>query len=151
MLMPTIFGEDLFDDLFDTERWERELANTQRRLYGHHARNEMKTDVKENENNYEIYIDLPGFKKEEVKITLENGYLTVSAEKGLEEKDENKDTGKYIRQERWYGSMSRSFYVGEEITQEEVKAGFESGVLKITLPKKEKKEEVVHNNYIAIE
>ena len=151
MLMPTIFGEDLFDDLFDTERWERELANTQRRLYGHHARNEMKTDVKENESNYEIYIDLPGFKKEEVKITLENGYLTVSAEKGLEEKDENKDTGKYIRQERWYGSMSRSFYVGEEITQEEVKAGFDSGVLKITLPKKEKKEEVVHNNYIQIE
>ena len=126
MLMPTVFGEDLFDELFDTDRFERELRNTERKLYGHHARNEMKTDVKEHEDHYEILIDLPGFKKEDVKASLNDGYLTISAEKGLERNGEEKETGKYIRQERYYGSMSRSFYIGEEVRQEEISDGSNS-------------------------
>ncbi len=151
MLLPTIFGEDLFDDLFDTDYFDRAMKNTERKLYGHRAKNEMRTDVRENENSYEIVMDLPGFKKEEVKISLEEGYLTISAEKGLEENEKEKKSGRFIRQERYYGSMSRSFYVGKQMKHEDIRAGFENGVLTITVPKLEEKKEIPEKNYIQIE
>ena len=150
MLLPTIFGEDLFDDLFDTDYFDIAMRNTERKLYGHRAKNEMRTDVRENADSYEIVMDLPGFQKEEVKISLEEGYLTISAEKGLEEKDQEKKSGKLIRQERYYGSMSRSFYVGKAMKQEDIKAGFENGVLTITLPKLDEKKEIPQKKYIEI-
>ena len=149
MLMPTIFGEDLFDDLFDTDYFDRAMKNTERKLYGHRAKNEMKTDVKENDDSYDIIMDLPGFKKEEVKISLEDGYLSITANKGLEENDKNKK-GKFIRQERYYGTMSRSFYVGKEVKHEDIKAGFENGVLTISVPKLEAKKEIPQKKYIEI-
>ena len=147
MLMPSIFGENLFDEFFGD--WDREMRRMDRQLYGKNAAREMKTDVHEHEDHYEVDIDLPGFKKEQVKLSLEDGYLTVSAEKGLD-KDEKDKKGRLIRQERYSGSMSRSFYVGEDITQDEIKAKFENGVLKIDIPKKEPKAKLPESKYIAI-
>ena len=148
MLMPSIFGENLFDDWMDFP-FEREFFGKKNPLYGKHAKNMMKTDVRETENGYEVDIDLPGFKKDEINAKLENGYLTVSASKGLD-KDEKDKEGKYIRQERYAGAMSRSFYVGEELTQEDIKAKYENGILKLSLPKKEAKA-VEQKRYIEIE
>ena len=110
----------------------------------------MKTDVRETDTSYEVDIDLPGFKKEEISAQLENGYLTVSASKGLD-KDEKDKEGKYIRQERYAGAMSRSFYVGDEVKQEDVKAKYEDGILKLTIPKKDAKPEVETKKHISIE
>ena len=129
----------------------RAVDQTEKKLYGHHAANLMKTDIKELDNGYELEIDLPGFKKDEVKAELNNGYLTVSAAKGLDEDKEDKKTGKYIRRERYAGSMSRSFYVGEGVTQEDIHAKYEHGVLKLSIPKKEEQKKVEKSNYIAIE
>ena len=119
MLMPSIFRENLFDDWFNFPDFS-DLDRTERKLYGRHADRLMKTDVHEHEDHYEVDIDLPGFAKDEIKIELNNGYLTVSAAKGLD-KDQNDKKGKLIRQERYAGAMQRSFYVGEEQTEEEVK------------------------------
>ena len=137
MLYPDLFNERLFDDLmnFEFPRF-RDFGDVDRKLYGKHAANLMKTDVHEQEDHYEVDIDLPGFKKEEIKLELDGGYLTVAAAKGLE-KDEKDKKGKLIRQERYTGSMKRSFYVGEYITEEDVKAKFEDGVLKLCIPKKD--------------
>ena len=118
-------------------------------LYGKRANNVMKTDVKETESGYEVDIDLPGFKKDEVSASLENGYLTISAAKGLD-KDEQDKKGKYIRKERYAGSMSRSFYVGEGVDQNDIHAKFEDGILRLSVPKENKKA-VEQNKYIAIE
>ena len=137
MLLPSIFGENLFDDWMDFPKWD-DFKNIDRKLYGKHAANVMKTDVYEHDDAYEIVIDLPGFKKDELSISLENGYLSVAASKGLD-KDEKNKKGRIIRQERYAGSMQRSFYVGENVTEEDVKAKFEDGVLKLTIPKKEAK------------
>ena len=134
MLMPSIFGESLFDDWFDD--FDRQMQHMDRRLYGRNAKREMKTDVREKEDGYEIDMDLPGFKKDQVELTLENGYLTVTANKGFD-KDEKDDKGRMIRQERYAGSMQRSFYVGQNMTEEDVKARFEDGVLHLNLPKKD--------------
>ena len=134
MLMPSIFGESLFDDWFDD--FDRQMQHMDRRLYGRNANREMKTDVREKEDGYEIDMDLPGFKKDQVELNLENGYLTVTANKGFD-KDEKDDKGRMIRQERYAGSMQRSFYVGQNMTEEEVKARFEDGVLHLNLPKKD--------------
>ena len=134
MLMPSIFGESLFDDWFDD--FDRQMQHMDRRLYGRNAKREMKTDVREKEDGYEIDMDLPGFKKDQVELTLENGYLTVTANKGFD-KDEKDDKGRMIRQERYAGSMQRSFYVGDSMTEEDVKARFEDGVLHLDLPKKD--------------
>ncbi len=134
MLMPSIFGESLFDDWFDD--FDRQMQHMDRRLYGRNAKREMKTDVREKEDGYEIDMDLPGFKKDQVELALENGYLTVTANKGFD-KDEKDDKGRMIRQERYSGSMQRSFYVGETMTEEDVKAHFEDGVLHLSLPKKD--------------
>ena len=148
MLMPSIFGENLFDDWMDFP-FDKEFFGGKNPLYGKHAKNMMKTDVKETDSGYEVDIDLPGFKKDEINAKLENGYLTISASKGLD-KDEKDKEGKYIRRERYAGAMSRSFYVGEQVHQEDIRAKFEDGILRLSVPKKDAKE-VEKKNYIAIE
>lgn len=147
MLMPSIFGESVFDDLMDFSF--PEFPDIDKKLYGKHAKNMMKTDIRENEGSYELVVDLPGFKKDEIQVQLENGYLTISAAKGLD-KDETDKKGRYIRQERYAGSMSRSFYVGENITEEDIHGKFENGILKLDIPKVEEKK-VEQKKYIAIE
>ncbi len=134
MLLPSIFGENLLDDWMDFPRME--FPDIDRKLYGKHAAHVMKTDVHEHDDGFEVDIDLPGFKKDEITLSLDNGYLSVSAAKALD-KDEKDKKGRMIRQERYSGSMQRSFYVGEAITEEEIRAKFEDGVLKLTIPKKE--------------
>ena len=136
-MLPSILGENLFDDWFGFPAL-RELRDLDRKLYGRNAAHEMKTDVHEHEDHFEVDIDLPGFKKEELTLNLENGYLTVGAAKGLEEEKTTKK-GKVIRQERWAGSMQRTFYVGDALTEEDIGAKFENGVLSLTIPKKEAK------------
>ena len=137
MLYPRILNENLFDDLLNFEWPEfRDFHDADRKLYGKHIKNLMKTDVKEGENNYEVNIDLPGFKKDEIKLDLENGYLSVSANKGIEKNEEGKN-GRFIRKERYEGSMQRSFYVGDNVKEEDIKAKFEDGVLKLNVPKKD--------------
>ena len=148
MLVPSIFGENLFDDFmdfpFDDDFWGRKNP-----LYGKNAKRMMKTDIRETDGSYELDVDLPGFKKDEIKASLENGYLTISAAKGLDKDEKDKD-GKYIRQERYAGAMSRSFYVGDAVTQDEVKAKYEDGILKLSIPKKAE-QSVEQKNQIAIE
>ena len=120
-MLPSIFGENLFDDFFDDRFGMFPMWNTGRDpLYGKHAKNLMKTDVRETENTYEVDVDLPGFKKDEITVDLKDGYLTISAAKGLD-KDEKDKEGRYIRQERYAGSCSRSFYVGD-VKPEDVSA-----------------------------
>ena len=147
MLMPSIFGENLFDD--DWFDFDRDFWGKQNPLYGKNAKNIMKTDIREHDTGYELDVDLPGFKKDEINIELENGYLTISAAKGLD-KDEQDKKGKYIRKERYAGAMQRSFYVGDAVTEEDVKAKFEDGILKLSIPKKDAKE-VETKKTIAIE
>ena len=142
---PSIFGENLFND----DWMDFGFPEVDKALYGKHAGNVMKTDVKETDTGYEVDIDLPGFKKDEINAQLDNGYLTISAAKGLD-KDEKDKKGKYIRKERYAGAMSRSFYVGEGITQEDIKAKYEDGILRLSVPKKEAKA-VENKKYIAIE
>ena len=134
MLYPSIFHEDLFDDLLNLTM--PDFGEVDRKLYGKHAARVMKTDVHEHEDHYEVDIDLPGFKKDEISLKLDGGYLTVSAAKGLD-KDEKTKAGKLIRQERYAGALERSFFVGEDITEEDIKAKFENGVLQLNVIKKE--------------
>ena len=136
MLMPSIFGENLFDD--DWFDFDRDFWGRKNPLYGKNAKNIMKTDIREHDAGYELDIDLPGFKKDEINVELENGYLTISAAKGLD-KDEQDKKGKYIRKERYAGAMQRSFYVGDAVTEEDIKAKFEDGILKLSIPKKDAK------------
>ena len=134
--LPSVFGENLMDMFDDFDRsFFRGFGQPGRTLYGKNAQHMMKTDVKETEDGYELDVDLPGFKKEEIKLELNNGYLTISTEKNLENKEEKH--GKLLRQERYSGTMQRSFYVGENLTEEDVQAKYEDGVLTINLPKKE--------------
>ena len=152
MLMPSIFGENLFDDDwmdFPFERFDRDFWGKKNPLYGKNVSRLMKTDVRETEKTYELDIDLPGFKKDEIQIELKDGYLTVSAEKGLDEDEEDKK-GKYIRKERYAGALSRTFYLGEEIREEEIKAKFENGILSVSIPKEEEKK-VEGPKHISIE
>ncbi len=152
MLMPSIFGEDLFDDFMrDFPFNDRDMKRMERKLYGHHGKNMMKTDIKEMDNGYELEMDLPGFTKDEVKASLENGYLTISAAKGLDQDEKEKKTGKYIRRERYAGACERTFYVGEDVAQEDIKAEFKHGILKLFIPKKEAKPAVEEKKYISIE
>ena len=131
MLMPSVYGRDFFDDLMDGFGF----PDVNKKLYGRHAKNMMKTDIRETDEGYEVIMDLPGFKKDEIEVQLENGYLTVSAAKGLD-KDEADKKGKYICRERYAGEMSRSFYVGEDILDTDIHARFENGILKLDVPKK---------------
>ena len=151
MLLPRIWDEDLFENMDNWMSWpdESEFFGKKNPLYGKHAKNLMKTDVRETEDAYEVDIDLPGFKKDEVTITVENGYLNISAVKGLDKDETDKKTGKYIRQERYAGSLSRCFYIGDK-KPEDVKAKYEDGILKLSVPKKEKAP-VKGDKYIAIE
>ena len=135
--LPTVFGENLMDVFDDFDRnFFRGFGNVDRALYGKHAQHMMKTDVKETDEGYEVDVDLPGFKKDEIHLELNNGYLTISTEKSLEKTSKNKK-GKMLRQERYSGVMQRSFYVGEHMTEEDIKASYESGVLHIIVPKKD--------------
>ncbi len=149
MMMPSIFGENLFDDFMDFP-FERDFWGRRNPLYGKNEQNIMKTDVRETDSSYELDIDLPGFKKDEVTAKLENGYLTISASKGLNKDEKDKESGKYIRRERYAGAVSRSFYVGEHIQQEDIHAKFEDGILRLTVPKKDAKQ-VDEKKYISIE
>ena len=145
MLMPSVYGRDFFDDLMDGFGF----SDVNKKLYGRHAKNMMKTDIRETDEGYEVIMDLPGFKKDEIEVQLENGYLTVSAAKGLD-KDEADKKGKYICRERYAGEMSRSFYVGEDILDTDIHARFENGILKLDVPKKEAKA-VETKKHVAIE
>ena len=146
-MLPSIFGENLFDEFFNDPF--AMMTSERNPLYGKHARNLMKTDVRELDGGYEIDIDLPGFKKDEVDIQLQDGCLTISAAKGLD-KDEKDKQGRYIRQERYAGSVSRSFYVGEDVKPADVKASFEDGILRLSVPKAEAKQ-LPDNTTIAIQ
>ena len=150
MLMPSIFGENLFDDFFNDFPFYDDKAGQkiEKKLYGRHGQNLMKTDIKEKEDGYELAVDLPGFKKDEISIDLSNGYLTIEAAKGLDTDEEDKK-GRYIRRERYAGSMSRSFYVGD-VKPEEVSAKFENGILTLDVPKAGQKK-LPENNRICIE
>ena len=146
MLMPSIFGESLIDSFFD------DFAAPAKKVmrYNTPANNIMKTDIKDTKEGYELDIELPGYNKEDVSAELKDGYMTISASTKSDE-GEKDEKGKYIRRERYYGSCSRSFYVGEAITQEDIKARFENGILKLFVPKKEEKPAVEEKKYITIE
>ena len=134
--LPTLFGENLMDVFNDFDRdFFRGFSRPEHMLYGKNASRMMKTDVKETEEGYELDVDLPGFKKDEIHLELENGYLTISTQKALENKEEKK--GRVLRQERYSGTMSRSFYVGDRVTEEDIKAKYENGVLSLGIPKKD--------------
>ena len=153
MLTPSIFRENLFDDFFDDFFTfnDKEMQNVQKKLYGHHADNMMKTDVQEHKDHYEVAVDLPGFQKDELSLELKDGYLIISAAKGLDKDQKDEKSGKYLRRERYAGSMRRSFYVGEDVKQEDIHAKYENGVLKLSLPKYEKALPKTEKNRIAIE
>ena len=146
MLMPSIFGENLFDDFF--EDFARPARSAMR--YGTPTTNVMRTDVKENEDSYELAIELPGCKKEDVQAELKDGYMTITATTSTssEQKDE---AGRYIRRERYSGSCSRSFFVGEEVKQSDIKAKFEDGILNVTVPKVQPKPQIEEDRFITIE
>ncbi len=137
MLMPSIFGENLLDDFFDFPFDGRRTEM-------------MSTDIKDTDTGYEITMSLPGVKKEDVKAQLKDGYLTIQASAN-NKKDEKNDKGRYIHRERYSGSCSRSFYVGDQITEADIKAKFENGALVLTIPKKDAQEKVEDNKYISIE
>ena len=147
MLVPSIFEENLLDDWMHFPKME--FPDIDHKLYGKNAPHVMKTDVHENDNGYELDIDLPGFKKDDIKISLDNGYLLVNASKS-HENDEKDDKGKVIRQERYSGSMQRNFYVGDAIEEDDIKAKFEDGVLKLSVPKKDTTK-VPEKKFISIE
>ena len=149
MLLPTIFGENLFDDWMDDFGMDRGFMGGRNSLYGKNSKNIMKTDIKEVKDAYELDIDLPGFKKDEIHAGLENGYLTISAAKGVD-KDEKDKEGRYIRQERYVGQCARSFYVGEGVREEDIKAKYADGILKLSIPKKDQKQ-IEQKKTIAIE
>ena len=147
-MLPSIFGENLFDEFFADPFGLTRASEVSDHLYGKNAKNLMKTDIREKDSSYELDIDLPGFKKDELNIDLSNGYLTIQASKGLDKDEQDKD-GRYIRRERYAGSMSRSFYVGD-VKPEEVSAKFEDGILRLDLPKAGQRR-LPENNRICIE
>ena len=146
MMMPSLFTENLFDDFFND--FDEDFFGKKNPLYGKHARNMMKTDVRETDTTYEVDVDLPGFKKEDINVNYENGYLTISTSKGLDKDEKDKD-GRYIRQERYVGNMTRSFCLGD-IPKEDIKAKYEGGVLRLSVPKADMKQ-VENSSTIYIE
>ena len=149
-MVPSIFGENLFDEFWnDPFDMDRMLPRGRDPLYGKHSKNLMKTDVRETEGSYELDVDLPGFKKDEVNVELNNGYLTIEAAKSLDKDDTDKQ-GRYIRQERYAGSMSRSVYVGEGLEPKDIRAKFENGILQLSIPKSAPKQ-LPKTTAIAIE
>lgn len=136
MLVPRRNDFDLLDEIFENEFFSRKEKNL------------MKTDIVEKKDKYVLDIDLPGFEKENINISLNNGYLEISAK--VERNEENEEHEKFVRQERFFGECSRSFYVGEEILEDEIEAEFKNGILKIAIPKKEKKQELPESKHIEI-
>ena len=154
MMVPYMFNDDLMDDLFN-DNWERDFdcamhTMQPRSMFGKRSANVMKTDVRETKDGYDVFVDLPGFKKEDVKLDLQNGYLTITANRS-ENLDEKDNEGRYIRQERCTGSCARSFYVGEELKPTDVAAKFENGILELKLPKAEKQLPEKPNTLIEIQ
>lgn len=144
----TFFGDPWFNDpWFD----DRDIQKAQKKLYGHNDKKLMLTDIKESDKGYELEMDLPGFKKEEIKASIENGYLIISAEKGLEKDTKDDEDKKYIHRERYTGSCQRAFYIGDEIEQDDIKASFKHGILRLDIPKKQPKPQVEENKFISIE
>lgn len=152
MLMNRMFGEDLFDEFFSDPFFDdNAMGRAERKLYGHNARNLMKTDVRDTEDSYELEVDLPGFEKDEISVSLEDGFLTIQAAKGLDEDKQEKKTGKYIRRERYAGVCQRSFYVGDAVTEADIKAKFQRGLLTLQIPKKDVQALPEQKKYVAIE
>lgn len=153
MMMPSIFNENLFDDFMSDFPFfdDRDLRRTERKLYGHRAKQLMKTDIKETDDAYEVEMDLPGFRKEDIKVSLENGYMTVSAEKGLDQNEKDEKTGRYLRRERYSGACERSFYVGDQLNEKDIKGQFKHGILKLLVPKKDMTSIEDQKTYIPIE
>ena len=149
MLMPSIFGENLFDDFMDDFMNDFAFSRRVPAAFSKTGTDMMKTDVKETDTGYELDMNLPGFKKEDVKIQLKDGYLTIQATTNTNQDEKNKE-GKYIRKERYSGSMNRSFYIGDTISEDDIHAKFEDGILKLTIPKEEPKK-VEEGKYISIE
>ena len=147
-MLPSIFGEDLFDDFFNDPFGMMNVSEGRSPLYGKHAKNLMKTDIREKEDGYELAVDLPGFKKDEISLDIKDGYLTIAAQKGVD-KDEQDKKGRVLRQERYAGACSRSFYVGN-VKPEDVKAKYEDGVLSVIVPKEDVKK-LASSTAIAIE
>ena len=143
MLMPSIFGESLIDDFFDypKEKYSFRTSN---------ANGLMKTDIKESKDAFELSIAVPGVNKEDITAELHEGYLNISATT-KQEKNEEDEEYHYIRRERYYGTCSRSFYVGEDVTEEDIKAKVDNGILTVVIPKIEKQPEVPQKKFIAIE
>ncbi len=150
-MLPAVFGENLFDMFNDMDAFERQFFGRQARpehvLYGKNAAHMMQTDVRETDEGYEVDVNLPGFAKDEISLELNNGYLTISTQKKLEKDQEKK--GKVIRQERYAGTMQRSFYVGDHLTEEDIKAKYENGVLHLQVPKQVQK--IPEKRVISIE
>ncbi len=147
MYLPSLFGEDMEDMMDD---FDDDFFGKRNPVFGRHAKNLMKTDIKDQKDHYELDVDLPGCKKEDITLTLSDGYLNIAAQKGLGKEEKDKE-GKLIRQERYAGSMARSFYVGEDVKEEDIGAKFENGVLRVSVPKKEEKKAVPEKKTIAIE
>ena len=149
MMMPSIFRENLFDDLMESFAFPS-FPDVDRALYGKNAKNLMKTDVKDTEGGYVVDIDLPGFQKDEIRMQLENGNLTVSASKSMD-RDEKNENGNYVRRERYAGSMSRSFYVGSHVTEADIHPKYENGILSFHIPKEQPVSKKKKKHYIPIE
>ena len=154
MLLPSIFGEDLFDDWMDfpfddrfEKKLDKELYGRKNPVFGKNAARIMKTDVREKKDGYEVDVDLPGFRKDQIKIELENGYLTISCAKEQKEEEKGKNS-RYVRKEI-SESCQRSYYVGNDVTQDQIKAKYDNGMLTLTVPKEQPK--VSQSNFIAIE
>ena len=151
--MPSIFGENLFDDFFNDfpfYDYDKEMKNTEKKLYGRKASHVMKTDIREKDGQYLLEIEVPGFTKDDVKAELKEGYLTITADRKepVERADERT---KYVRKERYYGTMKRTFYIGEEITENEIHAAFKDGILKIMIDKPQPKKIEEEKTIIPIE
>lgn len=149
LYVPSVFGENLMDEWFND--FDRDFFGKKNPLYGRNAKNLMKTDVREHEDSYEIDVEVPGFHKDEIKLTLEDGFLNITAAKGLDREQKDEKSGRLIRQERYSGSLSRSFYVGDVLKEEDIKAKLEHGVLRLQIPKKESKPALPEKKVIAIE
>ncbi|MCI6697823.1 Hsp20/alpha crystallin family protein [Porcincola intestinalis] len=151
MLMPSIFNDNLFDDWFDDDFYMPmipDMSDVDKKLYGGRAAHEMKTDVKETEKGYEVAVDLPGFKKDDVTVELNNGYMTITAQKKVDSDKKNKE-GRYIRREHYSGSMSRSFYVGDQLTENDIHARMNDGILTLQIPKKEETKRVEDKRHLV--
>ena len=152
MLMPSIFGENMFDEFFRDPFFDSsDMKKLEKKLYGRRGKNLMKTDIRETDTEYELEMDLPGFKKDEIKVSLKDGYLTICAAKGLDKDEQEKNSGRYIRQERYAGACERSFYVGGDVTDEDIKGEFKHGILRLSIPKKDAKSLAEEKKYISIE